>query len=1212
MKKLLTFLSLSTFALASYCQIVVMEPTEAVGTDEVKIIYDASQGTGNLVGASKVYIHTGVIISGPTGESWQNVVGNWGQDDGVGEMTKVAGETDKWEFTITPSINEYYSVSSGQTVFRLGMVFRNADGSAEGKGTPGSFEGGSVGSNGDIYIDLAVNQFVTIQSPITDQFVVAGASFPISVQASDAADQLEVFVDEGAGFELLESISNSATLVASYTASADVSLKIKAVATFGSTQEEDINEIEVKLRGQTVAAPLPVGTIDGINYIDGDDTKVVLSLLAPDKDFVYVVGDFNDWEIDDDYLMQVDANDSSRFFIEINGLESGKPYVYQYWVEGVIKVGDPFADQVADPWNDEFIPTSVYPNLPTYDKTDYGVATVLQTGQQDFEWPASEDNWTKHDQEKLVVYELLVRDFVGSHDYKDVIDSLSYLKRLGINAIELMPIMEFEGNSSWGYNPSYYFAPDKYYGTKNDLKNLIAACHAEGMAVILDMVLNHSFGQSPLVMMYFDSENGKPSTDNPWFNPDATHPFNVGYDFNHESPYTKDYVDKVNKYWIEEYHFDGYRFDLSKGFTQTNNPDDIGAWGQLDQSRIDILTRMADKIWETDPTAYVILEHFADEDEETILKNEGMMVWGNSNHDFRQLLAGNGSPSGDDIKEASRVSYIESHDEDRLVYEMTEFGRSSGTYSTQEISVALNRSKLASAFFYTLPGPKMLWQFQELGYDIDINFAGRTGEKPLPWGAEGLGYYEDEQRQKLYNTTSEIINLTNTYADAFDEGSLTTTLSGDLRTISIEHEELNVEILGNFSLTEQSRTATFSKSGTWYNFFTGDTLVLSGSSTDLTFAPGQFYLFTDQPVFSATANLVDVFRNIVAPDPAEFNSLQEVNFTLDAAAADPDETQGLIDAESIFLYAGVVLEPGSNEVSNFVGSLDGTDLGLQLTPLVGEENKWAFSLTARDYFGIATGERIYKIAMKFRDELGDNLGTNTGGDFIYFDVLPDEELSIVTVSPAQFGSTDNITITYDAEASEPAGALVGASKVYMHSGVITVENGTSWELVVGNWGQDDGIGQMTKVPGESNKWEISITPRNYYQVPEGTSVYRLGMVFRNADGSKEGKAEGLQDIYVDVPIIDDGVPTGIVDELISNFSTYPNPTFDLFNVRLTGVNTISVALLTDLSGKKIREWRNLIAEGGEFRFDLSDLESGVYALTFTSGLTQYGTRVIKR
>jgi hypothetical protein len=165
---------------------------------------------------------------------------------------------------------------------------------------------------------------------------------------------------------------------------------------------------------------------------------------------------------------------------------------------------------------------------------------------------------------------------------------------------------------------------------------------------------------------------------------------------------------------------------------------------------------------------------------------------------------------------------------------------------------------------------------------------------------------------------------------------------------------------------------------------------------------------------------------------------------------------------------------------------------------------------------------------------------------------------------------------------------------------------------VGNWGQDDGIGQMTKVPGEANKWEVSITPRNYYQVPAGTSVYRLGMVFRNADGSKEGKGESQQDIFVDVPIIDDGMPTGIADDLLSNFTTYPNPTYDHFNVKLSHVSTISAALLTNLSGKKIREWRNMFAQNGAFSFGLSGVDPGIYFLTFTSGSTQYGTRIIKK
>ncbi|MCB0681020.1 MAG: hypothetical protein KDC32_08815, partial [Saprospiraceae bacterium] len=177
------------------------------------------------------------------------------------------------------------------------------------------------------------------------------------------------------------------------------------------------------------------------------------------------------------------------------------------------------------------------------------------------------------------------------HDYTTLIDTLDYLQNLGINAIELMPVQEFEGNISWGYNPSFHMALDKYYGPVNEFKRFIDSCHARGMAVILDVVYNHAFGQCPLVQLYFD---GKPTPESPYFNVDATHPFNVGYDFNHESEATRRYIDQVMTYWLEEFRVDGFRFDLSKGFTQVNNPDDVGAWGQYDASRIAILKHYAD------------------------------------------------------------------------------------------------------------------------------------------------------------------------------------------------------------------------------------------------------------------------------------------------------------------------------------------------------------------------------------------------------------------------------------------------------------------------------------------------------------------------------------------------------------------------------------------------------------------------------------------
>ncbi|MEZ4634307.1 MAG: alpha-amylase family glycosyl hydrolase [Caldilineaceae bacterium] len=81
--------------------------------------------------------------------------------------------------------------------------------------------------------------------------------------------------------------------------------------------------------------------------------------------------------------------------------------------------------------------------------------------------------------------------------FLDVIDRLDYLVELGINAIELMPVQQFPGESSWGYNPVFYFAPARSYGSPDDLMQLVDACHRRGIAVILDVVFNHVWGDHP-------------------------------------------------------------------------------------------------------------------------------------------------------------------------------------------------------------------------------------------------------------------------------------------------------------------------------------------------------------------------------------------------------------------------------------------------------------------------------------------------------------------------------------------------------------------------------------------------------------------------------------------------------------------------------------------------------------------------------------------
>ena len=313
---------------------------------------------------------------------------------------------------------------------------------------------------------------------------------------------------------------------------------------------------------------------------------------------MHVIGEFNNWTATaagymkrtPDAAGQPDNSVNGRWWVQVDGLTPGQEYAYQYLIDGQLRVPDAYTEKVLDPQNDRYISAEVYPNLKAYPsgKTT-GLVSVLQSNAPNYTFQNT--NFQRPKKEDMVVYELLVRDFLARHDYKTLTDTLAYIQRLGINVIELMPVNEFEGNESWGYNVSFYCAPDKYYGPKNDLKRFIDECHKRGIAVVLDMVLNQSFGQSPMVQMYFDPATattvGKPSADNPWFNPDATHPFNVGYDFNHESAFTRYFSKRVMEFWLKEYNIDGYRFDLSKGFTQKVTTD-VGVWNQYDQSRVDI------------------------------------------------------------------------------------------------------------------------------------------------------------------------------------------------------------------------------------------------------------------------------------------------------------------------------------------------------------------------------------------------------------------------------------------------------------------------------------------------------------------------------------------------------------------------------------------------------------------------------------------------
>lgn len=596
--------------------------------------------------------------------------------------------------------------------------------------------------------------------------------------------------------------------------------------------------------------PPPEGTRPGIVYTDIN--SVTLSLFAPEKEFVYVIGDFNNWRVDTNFFMHryQPSQDSTLWWLSIDDLSIGTEYAFQYLVDGHLRIADPYTDKVLDPWNDPWIPDETYPNLKSYPdgKTREPVA-VLQTGQNEFNWTYS-DTFQTPDKKDLVIYEMLLRDFINRHDYQTLIDTLDYLENLGINAIELMPVNEFEGNSSWGYNSSFYFAPDKYYGTRHALKALIDECHRRGIAVLIDMVLNHSYGQSPLVRLYWDDLNNRPAANNPWYNQVSPNPvFAWGYDFDHESPHTQYFVDRVNSYWITEYKVDGFRFDFTKGLTNTGGD----GWA-YDAARIAILERMADEIWAVDNSTVIILEHFAENSEEIALANYGMLLWGNTNYNYNEATMGwNANSDFSWGYYESRgwsvphlVTYMESHDKERLMFKNLQYGNSSGDYDIQELSTALNRMKLAGAFFLTLPGPKMIWQFGELGYDVSIDDPCRVCEKPIRWN-----YFQNEDRRKLYKTWQALLRLRNNH-ELFRRTDTDVDLwlgsSTGKKRIRLSGNNMEAVIIGNFSVVPLDIEPDFHHAGIWYDYFSGDSFTVTNVHDQVTLAAGEFHIYTDQPL----------------------------------------------------------------------------------------------------------------------------------------------------------------------------------------------------------------------------------------------------------------------------------------------------------------------------------------------------------------------------
>ena len=817
-----------------------------------------NQGLLNFEGgnSANVYVHVGVITNLSTGPSdWKYVKFTWGSADPLAKATPLG--SNKYQYTIN-NPRSFFGVPAGETIRKVTIIFRNASGSLKQVNSDGSDMYLPVYGSTEYGVRLNLPPFEPRYIPWVEPFTVAvGGSINIAGVAS-ANSALTLKLDGNT----INTVANASSITANPTITTACTHQVFLEGNNGSVTVKD--SFSFYIAPANNVAPLPNGAVEGLNY-NANNTSVTLVLFAPGKNNVVVISDLSNWTNQCTYQMNK-TPDGNYFWITLNGLTPGQEYGYQYLIDNTIKIADPYTQKVLDP-DDQYINNTTYPNLKPYPTgLTTGSVGIIQTAEPAYNWQVN--NFSKPDKKNLVIYELLIRDFTAEHSYQSLIDSLQYLKNIGINAIELMPVNEFDGNESWGYNPSFYFAPDKYYGTKNKLKEFIDKCHQNGIAVILDVVYNHCTGNAPQAKMYWDAVNNRPAPDNPWLNPVAPHAYAFFNDFNHTSAATQYLVQRSLNHWLNEYKIDGYRFDLAKGFTQTaSNTTTIENY---DASRVTNLKKYYDGTIPTYPGTYMILEFLGTlpSQEEQAYAAHGFMLWGNNNFTYNQCTMGfvaNSDISPVVYSSAQRgynnpasVGYMESHDEERAMYKNLTFGNSSGGYNVKTLNTALARQEAAAAVFFTVPGPKMIWQFGERGYDIPLNFGGsNVANKPPHWE-----YMTVPERVHLYNAYKSIIQLRLNNTAVFNNTSFTYEFnSGLVKLLQIADPNaagIKVTAIANLDVVPQTKTVTFQAVGNWTNYIsngistglngaTGSNFSLNTAAQTITLQPGEYHIYLSVP-----------------------------------------------------------------------------------------------------------------------------------------------------------------------------------------------------------------------------------------------------------------------------------------------------------------------------------------------------------------------------
>ncbi len=470
--------------------------------------------------------------------------------------------------------------------------------------------------------------------------------------------------------------------------------------------------------------PAPHVGLGSIPHGDGTTFRV----WAPNADAVSVVGSFNDWSGDADPLS---PEDNGHWAVDVDQAGPGDEYQY------LIRHGDDWLHRI-DPRARAV--TSSTGNAIVYDRDA-------------FDW--QDDGFACPPHHELVIYETHIGSFAASDrpgDLAGLAGKLGYIRDLGVTAIELMPVAEFAGDYSWGYNPACPFAVESTYGGPDLLKAVVREAHQHGIAVIVDVVLNH-FGPSDLSLWEFDgwSEEGKGGiyfynderSATPW---GETRP-----DYGREE--VRAYLHDNALMWLDEFHLDGLRFDAT---LYIRTIDGVGT-GDLPEGW-DVLRSITDTIRERYPDKIVIAEDLQSDPSITSTDEGGAgfhAQWDASFvHPVRAMLTAvdDADRSMAELAEAlrgsadpfTRVVYTESHDEvanGKLRVPQEVDGDDPSGWAAQK------RATLGTCITLTAPGIPMLFQGQEFLEDEWFR-----DNVPLDWDRA-------EQFRDIVRLTRDLIRL---------------------------------------------------------------------------------------------------------------------------------------------------------------------------------------------------------------------------------------------------------------------------------------------------------------------------------------------------------------------------------------------------------------------------------------------------------------------